>query len=569
MRAKRLGECRVFEFGCLAPISNEDIMAEQIQKRNLLWNKLVEIERIYREMVRTLLNIPDFIIDQYIQEVSKIRREISFRRRLAGNETIDVSDLQANIKVLLAEIEARKQEMAAQKKDLIEQHKTALQSLDKDRIEQVRAAQAASGLYWCNYDEVIAAYRVARIRVMREGKELKIHRTDGEGKVSVRFQRGLPVEKIFGNDTRLQIDPIAEAAWLSPLRSERRKLSRTNVRLRIGSKGHTPIWLELPMVMHRSLPKDGIIRGASVVRRKINGKYHYKLTITVASSTIARRGKATEGAIGMDVGWRRVKEGLRVVCWCDDRGRAGQLVLPDKVISQFAKVNDLRSIRYKQYNDVKARLSNWLRDTEASEWLREKAENIAAWRSPAELTGLIKEWRNRCCSDDAEILNYLEEWLRRDIHLESWEVNLRDQLQRRRREIYRIFAARIAERYSYVFMEKLNLRKIGRRIKPEESAGRGFTAGYQRTMASVNVLLQTIESTCRREGLAVQYVESSGSTIECHACGHAEKFDSAKQVEHICANCGIAYDQDYNAAKVILHRGLQRQKNAGGKVDCR
>ena len=372
MFGKALRECRVFEFGCLAPTANEDVMADQIQKRLLLWNRLVEIERDYREKVRDLLNIPDSAIEQNFQELSRIRREMKIRRGLAGNGNIDISDLQTQAGALLAEIKMQKQEIAATKKVLIEKHKTPLNLLDRNRIEQVRAAQGASGLYWCNYDDVLAAYRIARKRAMREGKELKPHRADGNGKVSIRYQNGLPVDKVFGSNTWLQIDPVDEAAWWSTLRSERRKLSRTNVRIRVGSKGHTPIWLELPMVMHRPLPKDGIIRGASVFRRNIGGKYRYKLTITVACSPICAKGKAIGGAIGLDVGWRQVEEGLRVVYWCDERDRSGQLVLPDKIVSQFAKVNDLRSIRCKQYNDAKAGLSTWLRDKDAPQWLRER-----------------------------------------------------------------------------------------------------------------------------------------------------------------------------------------------------
>ena len=109
-------------------------------------------------------------------------------------------------------------------------------------------------MYWCNYDDVIANYETARKRALREGRELRFHGWDGTGKVTVRYQQGLPVAEVQGVDRRLQIDPVDPLAWSSPHRSERRKLARSRVRIRVGSDGREPVWLELPVVLHRALP---------------------------------------------------------------------------------------------------------------------------------------------------------------------------------------------------------------------------------------------------------------------------------------------------------------------------
>jgi hypothetical protein len=55
----------------------------------------------------------------------------------------------------------------------VELNKRSIESLETARREAVKQAQADSGLYWCNYDDVIASYETARKRALREGRELR------------------------------------------------------------------------------------------------------------------------------------------------------------------------------------------------------------------------------------------------------------------------------------------------------------------------------------------------------------------------------------------------------------
>ena len=38
-------------------------------------------------------------------------------------------------------------------------------------------------------------------------------------------------------------------------------------------------------------------------------------------------------------------------------------------------------------------------------------------------------------------------------------------------------------------------------------------------------------------------------------CGHVDRFDAASMVLHRCRRCGTLWDQDRNAAIVLLRRG--------------
>ena len=52
----------------------------------------------------------------------------------------------------------------------------------------------------------------------------------------------------------------------------------------------------------------------------------------------------SRGNFDDDLGWRVRPHGLRAAAWCDDAGRAGELVLPADLLWGFAKVDDLRSV---------------------------------------------------------------------------------------------------------------------------------------------------------------------------------------------------------------------------------
>lgn len=350
--------CMVFEYGCLLPTAGEEAMLEQIKERSRLWNKLVEIEQAYREKVRNELAVPNDRSAELAAELSSIREEIKGKRKASRTSKVDVSDLQKQAKAIKEELAQVRAEVKEEKKRIAKEKRGRLDELEAERRKLQKEAQQESNLYWCNYDDVINAYQVARQRAMREGKRLRFHRFDGTGKVFVRWQKGLSIEAL-SSDTRLQIEPVPEGAWYSPKRSDRRKLARTKVRIRVNSEGRKPVWLELPMVMHRPLPDKGVIRNAAVIRERIGDKFRYKLVITVAFEPMPHK-PVGEGAVGIDLGWRNVEGGLRVAYWKDEDGNGEALVLPNRLVSQFKKVDELKSIRDQHFNDAKNVLTLWM-----------------------------------------------------------------------------------------------------------------------------------------------------------------------------------------------------------------
>lgn len=547
--------CRVYEYGCLPPISGEAEMLDQMVKRNKLWNDLVTIERDFRARSQELITPENTEFNEIDKEIETLREQIKERRKSA-RKSVDISDLKIKIKELSAQ---KKEAYAAYKetrKSLIEKNKEQLKILDNERKEKVKEAYHNSQLYWGNYNDVINnSYNVARIRAMKAGVDLKYQRFDGTGKVTVQIQGGLSTEDVFKQGTLLQIQPVDPYAWICPIRAERKKLCRSVVKIRVGSDGRSPIWLELPFVMHRPLPENGTIKAAAVIREKIGNKYRYKLTLTVMYPQHIID-VTDKDYVALNLGWRMVKEGLRVAYWCDSKGDHGQLVLSNDILNRFKKLDDLKSIRSNHFNDAVEVLKTWKKDKSVPEWLQEETKSLAQWKSPGNFKRLVNIWKDNRFAGDQEIVSYLEEYIKRENHLWLWETNLRDKIFKRRREEYRIFAAKLASKYSAVALEKYDLRKVTEKPNPEAGTSGTTPASRNRTIASISTLREIIDSTFSREGKAVISVDSKDITSECHKCGHTEKFESDKNIYHTCSACGEIWDQDHNAAINNLRRGF-------------
>ena len=267
---------RVYKYGCLAPVAGEEDMINEIYRKHQLWNQLVELEHSHRQEVRKILAVPDDPVVLLIEELKAVREEIKTARKKARSGKVDVSTLQKQAKILKEKISTAKIKQAEKNKKIKEASKETIKQLEQERRQAVKALTKASGLYWVNYEEVVNNYDLARRRAMVEKTEIKFHRWTGEGKVTVRYQTGLPVGEVFQQDTRLQINPVPQEAWDSPVRGTRRKLARTVIRLRARSENRKPVWVELPMVMHRPLPPNSEIRMASIIRQRVGRKWRYR-----------------------------------------------------------------------------------------------------------------------------------------------------------------------------------------------------------------------------------------------------------------------------------------------------
>ena len=310
MFGKKGEPCMVYEYGCSEPLNGNDSMFNEMFLRNRYWNTLVEIDRAFSAKVAELLVVPDDPTVSVKDEIKQYREEIKQRHKRGKTGKIGCTDLQEQINRLKNELSLLYPELKEKRKRIREANKEKLKILDTERCDAIKQARKANGLYWGNYGDVEQSYKMARER-LKPGQNLNFHRWNGDGKITVRYQYGLAVSDVFKcKDSRLQIEMVNKEAWLNPKRSIRRKHLQTKVRIRVRSDEKLkPVWVELPIYLHRPLPETSMIRSASIIRERIGRKFRYKLVITVTvPEEIPRVKWEKSGTIGIDIGWRLVPE---------------------------------------------------------------------------------------------------------------------------------------------------------------------------------------------------------------------------------------------------------------------
>ena len=299
---------RVYEYGCWREaICGLDIAVEQMFRRNELWNRIVEIDNDVRtKMDATLFaKAQEEKLGSIRENLKELRSRLATLRADRKSSKAEKDQVRALVKAAVLEVRTALDEVKRARRANAEENRAFMRELNADRLRRIRQAQVHADLYWCSRTEILRNYEVARRRAMREGRRLKPKQWNGTGTVCVYFQKGLSVSRVFGDNGRLQIDRVPEDAWKSPSRSERRKLARTRVRMRIAANADlSPVWLELPMTMHRPLPDGGVTRWASIVREQVGLSFRHRLLLTVREP--APTGiKLPFEAVGVDLQRRR------------------------------------------------------------------------------------------------------------------------------------------------------------------------------------------------------------------------------------------------------------------------
>lgn len=444
----------VYRYGLLPPTFGAAHVDEQMRLAHRYQNLLVEIERGRRDAVADVLSSHADVLafgdavelnERLLMELlgrAKAYRAREHERKLPD----DLSEALKSARGVLREarVQYRDARRALREDTVVA---TALAEIEGRANTLRKAARATCGVFWGTYLTVEAAADATR----RHPTPPRFHRWTGDGSVSVQIQGGLRVEDALGGcDRRFAIDtkPI-------PV-SGRGGKPRPRVRLRVGSQRRDPVWAEWPMIYHRPLPPDARIMWAKVVRERVCGKDRWSLHLTLED--VARREKCGEGAVAVDLRWSVTARGLRSCQWLGSDGMGDEVMLAPGVLGQLAKAEDLRSIRDKAMNEARAKL---VRADFSPEW-RERARFVSQWRSPARFAGLALWWREHRQTGDDDAYRALEEWRKQDKHLWLWETGARRRGIARRRDQYRVLAARLARSYGVLVIERLNLAALAR-----------------------------------------------------------------------------------------------------------
>jgi len=414
---------------------------------------------------------------------------------------------------------------------------------------------------------------------------IRFRRWNGEGRIGVQL-RDVTGADVFSNKSNmLQIDSLPDNQW--DTRPGRRR-ARAEVRIRVGSaEGQKPIWARFGGLIHRRVPPECSVKWAWIKITRQGNRRRYELQMTMK---VESRRPVGEGTVAVDLGWRIKEDGdLRVAYAVDDSGNTIELVLPERMRTGMELVSRLSGHGDDHHNAARAVLINWMKFNKHPEWLAEATEHIAQWRAPSRLAALVtqmnkhfgyeeqiatlwdiwlkerlaatpkldlhadfaelRSWlRNHPWLTMPDVAVYLEWWRRKNEHLYQWASDVRGKILRRRRDIYRVFAHKLTA-YEKIIVEDANWADLNRNAAPEESAENDHLHRW-RNLASPGDLRLKLSETGRMEKVKTAY-----STRDCHLCGHRNEWEE-KPVElyQTCQGCHETWDQDYNAAKILLTR---------------
>lgn len=576
----------------------------QMERQSTVRNTLVVIENAARDKYRLITDsrVDQERIDALKEQRKALRAEMKNRRKTARSKKAPVADLQADLVTAQAELNKSIALAVAAKKENRELYRQEIIMAEEERRAAVKQAFIGSGLYWCNTDKLVADYETNRVEAMKNNTRLRQHGKkykdasgewngvfnydeEADGIVTVRYQYGLTVAKAFScEDTRFQIVPYSAernyAIDFEAVRKEKQRRHAENItekgaprgdhrqlmRMRVGSIGTAkkPQWLELNGTLHRPLPENGIIRSVNVKREKIihgglppgprpqffGDKYRWKVLITVVIPGPEKVAVNPRNAVGIDIGWRIVPEGLRVGYYMNTAGQSGQIVISKFDFILFRKLDGLHKVIKDNVNKMIEQLSDWLKTAKLPESVVEAGtfKSIDLWKSPRRLDHVLQNMRTWKRPEDKEIWEQLTAWQKQHYHLRDWLTNLRDQQLRKRREQYRIFAKNIAATYSTVYMKKIDLRTVAETPQAEKDTEYRTMSKRYRFIASVSELRGAVFNACRREGRNFIEVESSP---QCKQCSNR-----IGPEEVICETCGTKFDRDECDALGILRDGL-------------
>ncbi|HME26007.1 MAG TPA: zinc ribbon domain-containing protein [Acetobacteraceae bacterium] len=568
----------VYRYGCLSPRDMGDDIVKHAEMQAALYARVAKINIAARRDYNTAISADPAVaaieaeIAVLIAEPAEIDKAVAARsataRRVAQQTEAEASRLDA-IRGALRELYVS---LKAETLRVRREKASALRAIEERRRVDVKLARqdaAKAGLWWPNYNTVLARADAAYARAVKTGAELRIREWRGGDRwpgerdfrepltFTFQVQGGMSVDEMFSGQMRqFGIDRPDPDAWTHPSRGERHRRQRTTARIAIyPTEGGGYRLLDVPVLLHRPIPDEARIKSATLQRARQGALWRWHLSLTCELPAATPREPRADRACGIDFGWRRRPGGsLRtaIVSWGEEYE---EIALPPDWMDEFD-----RAEAWQGELDAEARVTlEWLRTAtlgEVPDELRQHIADVVGNRlSGATALGRLTAWWSRTYPGHSSgHLARLQAWSRDDLRDRAARVNWVARLVRRRRELYRLAAARIAIQASVVGIDATALTDAARRPGATERDTVKYAARSQRVRAAVSVLRNELLRACAAAGVPI--ISCTGATNVCHICGAAPRPSSPADVTWKCQSCGTVYDQDINAARTIRRRAL-------------
>lgn len=567
-------EVIVRKYGMLPPLDFDKDCTEHLFLQNKLWNRLVEIEMenraTYREVSGSVGKVAPLVADIEVLE-AHISDLVAERSNLRMVLKIKKGDQLKDIDLQIAEAKVKKKDLIfairAAKSEEKEAIKTLTEPLETARKDAVKLAYQQSGLWWCNYNAVINSYNVARSKAMKEGADLNFHRFDGTGRFTCQIQGGMTTEQLLNGDHNIASLRLVSSGEFSEISGKRppalwlqevgsRKDSRQYGVLKVtvytfaDAEGkHQRRFLSIPVILHRPLPETGDLKEFTVTRKRVGATYNWNVTFTYTQPKQPSP-KHDGMSCGINMGWKRVPGGLRIASIVPERGAATHIVMPQSIVDDLVYVSGLKSRVDTMTNDNFSWLKENVRDVPPE--LEEQYLTIKRAKSshPVKYAKFVNTWRTQVPEFSPELLREAELRRKAAKRLMNELHHKRDKVLARRKDFYIKQAKVLAEKYSYIVIDDMDLREFA---KLENDKGEytelSDVARSMRTMACISEFREWLVKQAVKTGCIIDR-KMVAQTVTCNECGHVNT--RSLSVMWTCAGCGSVFDQDENAAANLL-----------------
>ena len=131
-------------------------------------------------------------------------------------------------------------------------------------------------------------------------------------------------------------------------RDDSRKKTRLKLRATLvgGAKKESKIRQEFDLIYHRPIPEGSQIQNGKIMRTRVGDKFKYHVVLTVKQPKKEVLTVPKNVAIGIDIGFRRIKDSIQVatIIFSDDTKPPQKIMAPKKMIDGMKHVHELQRI---------------------------------------------------------------------------------------------------------------------------------------------------------------------------------------------------------------------------------
>lgn len=547
----------VYEFGARLDDECAGAAFEQIRKRRLLYNFLVErIGLIHEAMNAWVLERAGPLARDLQARLARCEHDIGAARSRA-----DVAALRllSPLRVELGK------ELTQLLRPVREQHRAAIKSLFFARIGNTRATETyqlrceavADGLGWATATMVLDSALLAWKRTLAVGRAPKLADEDRHLQDTLVLQftekGGLPAERVLDGSSR-------EIHLCAPEVPRRRAYGR--FRFRLGpAKGD--VYATGGWQYHRPLPSATHVSSARLVHRRVADQDRWALQLVLRLPEPIHLPSAPVADLAcLHFGWMKSAKGRRVatVARSADPGAVECVDLAACVEDDLRRYAAFQSERAKSLAALVPKISTLV-----------SSKRLPAGAITAEVHAMVLQGDHlafgriyRLQKDLANVgvrRAWLDQWVSDDRKKWQAAVMLARRARGRRRDFYRVTALRLAREHRAIVVEPLDLRAASKSQNPQTGGWADFShhARAGRVIAALHELEAAIRWACVRHGTPV--FELKGMTSQtCAVCGTAAVTAAPGLPRAMrCTACGASHDRHANAAACgwrWAHQGL-------------